>query len=181
MRGRIVLAIVVAFALAAVWAAGLAGAEGTGAAAKPAYIGSVKCKMCHLAQHKTWAASKHAAAFAALKPEDTKKKECVSCHVTGLTEEAGAMKWMEEDVGCESCHGPGSLYAVKASMDKKRFEADPEGTRKFWASQGLVKPIEATCKGCHNEKSPNFKGFDFAKASTAIKHWKDKAAAPAAK
>src|SRR5512145_3258941 len=60
-------------------------------AAKPSYIGSAKCKMCHIAQHKAWAASKHAAAFAALKPDEAKKKECVGCHVVGLTEQGGTL------------------------------------------------------------------------------------------
>jgi hypothetical protein len=56
-------------------------------------------------------------------------------------------------------------------MDKKKFTADPEGTRKEWKAAGLVIPTEATCKGCHNEKSPHFKGFDFKTMSEKIKHW----------
>ena len=148
-------------------------------AAKPTYVGSAKCKMCHMTQHKTWAASKHAAAFTALKPEEAAKKECITCHVTGLSDKAGDLTRVEDAVGCERCHGPGSLYGVKTVMDRKKFTADPAGTRKEWAAAGLVMPNEATCKSCHNEKSPNFKGFDFAKASAAIKHWKDKPAAQA--
>ena len=170
------VAIVGALGLAIALTAALAAGE---EAAKPTYIGSAKCKMCHITQHKTWTASKHATAFTALKPEEMKKRECVMCHVTGLASKEGELAYAEEGVGCETCHGPGSLYGTKTSMDKKKFQADPEGTRKAWKAAGLVNPTEATCKGCHNEKSPNFKGFDFAKASASIKHWKDKPATPA--
>jgi len=34
-----------------------------------------------------------------------------------------------------------------------------------------VIPDETTCTGCHNSKSPTFKGFDFATAKEKIKHW----------
>jgi hypothetical protein len=29
------------------------------------------------------------------------------------------------------------------------------------ASVGLMIPIEKSCRGCHNEKSPTFAGFDY--------------------
>src|SRR5262245_20382781 len=174
MRTRRDIAMAAAISLAIAFGGARASGE---EAAKPTYIGSAKCKMCHIAQHKTWAASKHAAAFTALKPEEMKKKECVACHVTGFVSKDAELSYAEEGVGCENCHGPGSLYGTKTMMDKKKFQADPEGTRKAWKAAGLIDPTEATCKGCHNEKSPNFKGFDFAKASAAIKHWKDKPAA----
>jgi hypothetical protein len=171
------IALAVGMAVALGFAAAARAAE---APPKPTYIGSAKCKMCHITQHKTWAASKHAAAFTALKPEEAAKRECVSCHVTGIAEKATEVTHAEAGIGCESCHGPGSLYGTKTMMDKKKFTADPEATRKEWKAAGLVMPTEASCKTCHNEKSPNYKGFDFAKASAAIKHWKDKPAAPAA-
>lgn len=171
MRKKVVHAVFVAMAIAIHSLA--ASAED---APKPTYIGSAKCKMCHITQHKAWAASKHAAAFTALKPEEMKKKECVACHVTGFAAKGAEFSFAEEGVGCEHCHGPGSLYGTKTMMEKKKFQADPEGSRKAWRAAGLIDPTEGTCKGCHNEKSPNFKGFDFAKASAAIKHWKDKPA-----
>lgn len=183
MLTKKVMAIVLAAAVCVATSASIAAAQGAAAdkPAKPTYIGAAKCKMCHLAQHKVWAASKHAVAFAALKPEEQAKKECATCHAVGVEEKAGALAMAEQNVGCESCHGPGSQYGNKDVMNKAKFTADPEGMRKMWASMGLVKPTEATCKGCHNEKSPNFKPpFDFAKASTAIKHWKDKPAPAAA-
>ncbi len=173
MRNAIALGLVLA--LGFTMNAGVArGAD----AAKPAYIGSAKCKMCHISQHKTWTASKHAAAFGVLKPEEQKKAECAGCHTTGFV--AATVTCNEEGVGCEACHGPGSIYGAKDVMNKEKFKADAEGSRKAWKAGGLVLPVEATCKGCHNEKSPNYKPFDFAKSSAVIKHWKDKVGAPPA-
>lgn len=174
MQMRNAIALGSALALAFVMNAGTA----LGEDAKPTYIGSAKCKMCHISQHKTWTASAHSTAFARLTPEDAKKADCLACHTTGFV--AATAAYNEEGIGCESCHGPGSVYAAKDVMNKEKFKADPEGMRKIWKAGGLVTPVEATCKGCHNEKSPNYKPFDFAKASAAIKHWKDKAAAPPA-
>ena len=37
---------------------------------------------------------------------------------------------------------------------------------------GLKNPDEALCKTCHNDKSPTFKGFDFAKAKEKGGHKK---------
>jgi hypothetical protein len=76
-----------------------------------------------------------------------------------------------EGVQCESCHGPGNLYRSVSIMSKKAYEADHEGMHKKALEAGLVIPTEATCRGCHNEKSPNFKGFDFKVMSEKIKHW----------
>jgi hypothetical protein len=42
---------------------------------------------------------------------------------------------------------------------------------------GLVIPDEGTCLTCHNDKSPTFKGFDFASAMAKIAHPNPKTAA----
>jgi RecJ-like exonuclease len=120
------------------------------AAAKHQYVGEKKCKMCHKEQYDSWATTKHAKAWASLKPEEQKKAECVACHTTGKT----ATDSLLVNISCESCHGPGSEYKA---MDKMK---DP----KLAAEAGLLPITEATCTRCHNKKSPTFKGFDFAKA-----------------
>jgi len=134
------------------------------------YAGAAKCKTCHLKEFNTWAASPHAKAFEKLSPEDRKKPECVGCHVTGLGKPA-APGALLEGVQCESCHGPGSLYKAVTIMSKKAYETDREGSHKKALEAGLIIPTEATCKGCHNEKSPNYKPFDFKTYSEKIKHW----------
>jgi hypothetical protein len=152
-------------------------------AAAPAhnYIGAEKCKMCHNspakgAQYTKWSGSAHAKAYATLAGEAAKKiatakgiadpqkaDECLRCHVTGHGAPAANLtdKYKVEDgVGCESCHGPGGDYwsiGVMKEVEKAK-------------AAGLVLPTEATCKECHNEQSPSFKGFDFAAMYAKIAH-----------
>jgi hypothetical protein len=135
------------------------------------YVGAAKCKMCHMNEHKVWMESKHAKAFDVLKPEEQKKPECVSCHVTGAGKAAAADADLK-GVQCESCHGPGSLYKSMDIMNKAKYAADKEGMHKKSLEAGLIIPDEKTCTGCHNPKSPTFKGFEFASAKEKIKHWK---------
>ena len=139
-------------------------------AAEAQYVGAAKCKTCHAKEFTTWSESLHAKAFDKLPAEDRTKPECVACHVTGHGKPA-AQGAALEGVQCETCHGPGSLYKAVSIMSKKAYEADPEGMHKKSLEAGLLVPTEATCKGCHNEKSPHFKGFDFKTMSEKIKHW----------
>ena len=87
-----------------------------------------------------------------------KSEKCLNCHVTGH----GVA--VEEGVGCESCHGPGSEYKTIKVM-KKIFAGEVKG-----ADYGLINPGEAQCKTCHNEKSPTYKTFDFKKKFAEIAH-----------
>jgi hypothetical protein len=118
-------------------------------AAKHQYVGEKKC-VCHKEPYDSWATTKHAKAWAALKPEEQKKADCVGCHTTGKT----ATDSMLVNVACEACHGPGGDYKAINKMK------DP----KLAAEAGLLPITEATCTRCHNKKSPTFKSFDFAKA-----------------
>jgi len=148
-------------------------AEKKAAAARDAkqaeYVGSAKCKMCHLAEHKAWEESAHAKALTNLKSADAKavaavaeklkvelkgpaaeSADCVKCHVTGY-ELAGGYPAADSvktaavaAVGCESCHGPGSLHLTAAKADKKKF---------------TYKNVSAKmCTQCHTPAmSPEFK------------------------
>ena len=153
--------------------------------AKPAhaFVGTDGCKLCHKSEAKgdqygKWAASPHAKAFETLGTDEAKKlaaekgvkgnpqeaAECLGCHVTAYGVDAklvGPKLTKEEGVGCESCHGAGADYkAMKTMKDLDAAKA-----------AGLVMPTEETCKGCHNEKSPTWKGeFDFAKMYAKIAH-----------
>ena len=67
---------------------------------------------------------------------------------------------VEEGVGCEACHGPGSLYKSRKIMK------DKEASMKV----GLIIPDEKTCIKCHNEESPTFKEFKYAEMLEKVAH-----------
>lgn len=131
------------------------------------YVGATKCKMCHNKPEKgdqfaKWAASPHAKAMSVLKGDEAKNPKCIKCHSTAASVDAGMLAGIpvEEGVSCESCHGPGSIY--KSATIMKNME--------LAMSKGLVMPTEKVCKKCHNEESPNYKGFNFAEYSKKIAH-----------
>jgi mono/diheme cytochrome c family protein len=140
-----------------------------GAAKAAQYIGSTKCKMCHSAEAKAWAATPHAKALANLKAADEKKAAemaaklkielkgnpasndaYVTCHVTGF-QLAGGYPAADSTktaavamVECEACHGPGSLHVTAAMADKKKL-----------INRGVTANL---CTQCHtSDTSPAFK------------------------
>ncbi|NWG14420.1 MAG: hypothetical protein HXY20_12890 [Acidobacteria bacterium] len=122
------------------------------------YIGADKCRICHKVEHTSWAKTKHAKAMESLKPEEQKKPECIQCHTTGTKNELPGVQ-------CEACHGPGSDYKTMSIM-KDRQKA---------IAAGLIIPSEKGCVGCHNQKSPTFKGFNWAEMSPKVHDKKKKA------
>ncbi|UCH61813.1 MAG: cytochrome c family protein [Fidelibacterota bacterium] len=108
--------------------------------------------------------------------------ECLGCHTTGWGKADGyevlsadfignpknarAVKKNDSkaNVGCETCHGPGSGYKSKKTMNGIFNGAiDP-------ATVGLFAPEKNVCITCHNEKSPTFKKFDFDAMAAKIAH-----------
>jgi len=146
-----------------------------------AYVGSFRCKKCHLNEYKSWEATRMAKSFDILKPgqhkeakekvkidvgkDYTKDEKCLKCHTTGFQQTGGytappgddekAVRKAEQlaGVGCESCHGPGSAYI-------EVFEEILKSKRKYKAEElyaiGLTKVSEATCKTCHNQEGPTY-------------------------
>lgn len=131
------------------------------------YVGAAKCKMCHNkpekgGQYASWTAGPHAKAMSVLKADEAKNPKCLKCHSTaaGADQSLVATITVEEGVSCESCHGPGSLYKVATTMKDMKLAM----------SKGLIMPDEKVCKKCHNEGSPNYKGFNFKEYSAKIAH-----------
>ncbi|HZL11185.1 MAG TPA: cytochrome c family protein [Prolixibacteraceae bacterium] len=131
------------------------------------YIGAAKCKMCHNKadkgeQYNKWLASPHAKAMDALKGDEAKNPKCLKCHSTaaGADQSLIASITVEEGVSCESCHGAGSLYKSATIMKDMTLAM----------SKGMIMPTEKVCKKCHNEESPNYKGFNFKEYSAKIAH-----------
>ena len=160
------------------------------------YIGSKKCKKCHLKQYKSWESLKHGAALTLLEPgqaseaksahnldsgkDYTKDDTCLTCHAVGFgkpggyavpTDEKAAKKAKSlAGVGCEACHGPGGGYIkVQEEIKKSKRTYKPEEMY----DAGLVKADESVCVKCHNDKGPTFdssKPFDFETAKDSGVH-----------
>lgn len=142
------------------------------------YIGSNKCKKCHLPEYKDWEKTRHGTAIDTLKPGNkaeaktkhnldpakdyTKDATCVACHSVGLgkpggyqipgDEEAAKKVKHLESVGCEMCHGPGSKYSElheEIMKSKRKYKVE-----EMYAA-GMLKSDQAVCLTCHNEKSPS--------------------------
>lgn len=131
------------------------------------YVGAKKCKTCHNAekngqQFKVWSGKAHAKAYEDLKSENAKKKakaaavedplnseKCLSCHSTAFGKKNVDKSYkIDEGVGCEACHGPGSEYKKMSTMkDRKKSVA-----------AGLVLPDEKTCTNCHKKDTPGHEG-----------------------
>ncbi|MGD2109440.1 MAG: cytochrome c family protein [Phycisphaerae bacterium] len=162
------------------------------------YVGSKKCKMCHIKEYKSWEKTKMAQSFETLKPgqaseakakhnldpakDYTKDESCLPCHTTGYGHAGGyaippagddkaAKKAKKlEGIGCESCHGPGSAYidVFKEIQKSKRMYKVEE-----LYAVGLTKIDSASCTSCHSDKSPTHdasKPFDFEKQKDEDTH-----------
>ena len=66
-------------------------------------------------------------------------------------------------------------YAVLGLLNRKPSSGYDVKQAKSVAA-GLIIPNKATCVTCHNEKSPTFKGFDYATYFAKIAHPNPKAA-----
>jgi len=140
-------------------------------AAKPTFIGARKCKKCHSKTYKSWFKTPHATSFDVLKAGNaaqSKLKEkkdytqdatCLKCHTTGYAEAGGYPavtpgKAFSEDeaklaskfegVGCEMCHGAGSLFVPYKKKNKKTFQL-----KRMRELGAVVPPKAEQCTCCH--------------------------------
>lgn len=128
---------------------------------KPFFVGTNQCTKCHAAEHDFWKQTEHAGAIETLEKRHKKfDPNCIKCHVVGYQKPGGSalgkLKYPFtkndqkhtknlEDVGCETCHGPGSNHFTKPIGS----DGKPRGIR-----AGVN---EKTCKQCHvKEHSPDF-------------------------
>lgn len=96
-------------------------ATGAAFAQQASYVGSKQCADCHDEQYENYEKySKKAHSWESveimlsdLKPAEAEK--CYECHTTGYRKPGGFVSYEATpdlaDVGCETCHGPGSLHA----------------------------------------------------------------------
>lgn len=115
---------------------------------EPGYVGNATCQTCHEEAFPVYATTRHAHAYQTLvKAAKQYRVDCIACHVTGYQQAGGVCRvdrvTGREGVGCENCHGPGSLHSVDPTRANIR-----------------AAPGKNICVGCHNpENSP---AFDFA-------------------
>ena len=155
--------------------------------AQAQFIGAKSCGMCHKKadqgeQLKIWEESGHANAYKTLQSEEADKiaaklghetkavetEACLKCHATGYNADAsllGKKFSVEDGVQCETCHGAGSEYKSKKTMEDHAKSVAAGMTE--YADEAA---IEAQCKTCHNEDSPTYKAFDFKEKWPKIAH-----------
>lgn len=111
-------------------------------AGMPGYVGSERCKSCHAPAFEWWRGHPHGNAYATLVEVNKQfSLKCVSCHVTGYGKPGGATVVHNQglvDVGCESCHGPGSMHVEDRDTDE--------------AKNVKLEVPETVCVQCHNEE-----------------------------
>ena len=114
------------------------------------FIGSAACQQCHeqeydtFAKHSKKAHSRQNVEKMRAKLSQKELEACYACHTTGYGQKGGFVNYEKTpylgDVGCETCHGPGSVHAD--SGDTATI------TRK---------PSVESCLVCHNaERIQNF-------------------------
>lgn len=129
------------------------------------YVGVEACADCHENEVAFWKKTPHAQAWKTL--EDVNKQfdyDCTGCHVTGWAEPGGAtMASVADaptlrDVGCETCHGPGSLHV----------DADDEHAKE---TIRRVPPDELCASQCHTrEHSDTFDRIAYLRDIVGVGH-----------
>lgn len=146
----------------------------------PCYTGAHQCGQCHKGpeygfQYSLWRKGPHARAYAILSTpaareiaadmkvegDPLQSQKCLGCHMTaaGTTAEQWTSTYsIDEGVGCEACHGPGSVHEATAEAGHAFAEI----------KKSLVKADKQTCTRCHN--GVHGKEFDYATALEKIAH-----------
>ncbi len=124
------------------------------------YVGTERCVECHEDEYTFWKKTKHATAWATLEHQNKHfDLTCIGCHTVGYQKPGGFCRLKDvsgrEDVGCENCHGPGSIHAKDQD-----------------ASSIILKAPESTCTAqCHvPEHSDAFRYEKYLKEITGPGH-----------
>ncbi len=99
------------------------------------YIGNLACQGCHPQAYDLWKKTPHAKAWSTLEKKGrTYDYTCIGCHSAGFDEPGGFCRVSEAgdriNVGCESCHGPGSLHVAQAGRGPIRRKVSADGCTK---------------------------------------------------
>jgi hypothetical protein len=111
-----------------------------------AYVGTQECIDCHEGINeeyiKGWRDSPMATMAYLRVKDDPEKEKCYQCHTTGYNPR-GKKAFVERNIGCEACHGPGEKYQtmMMGAEAEKGGEIANENARK-------------SCGKCHNPHIP---------------------------
>jgi Cytochrome c554 and c-prime len=126
----------------------------------PTYVGTGKCLACHPSAASAWMASAHGHSFKTLaaRGADADPK-CIGCHTIGFGAASGYRREFGTNrlvnVGCEGCHGPGSLHLRETEGDTSvHFTFRPLGA--------------GDCEKCHHGEFS--RPFDWNEFWPLIKH-----------
>jgi len=134
------------------------------------YTGSESCKPCHEYEYEKWSSGAHAHAYATLERAGSQfDPECVVCHVVGMEYVSGFVSGQKtgylKNVGCESCHGPGSEHIRTLGKAKTTPAAS------FLRSKTAGPRLD--CADCHTpETSGNYVGTEELYFEKII-HWRE--------
>ena len=105
------------------------------------YLGSEACEGCHQAIVSVWEKSAHSHSMDTLEEAlAAHNPSCLQCHFTGFQHPGAPMERRLAEVGCESCHGPGSDHLSTPS-----------------APYGQLPEDGSACVACHTlDNSPDF-------------------------
>lgn len=149
----------------------------------PQFEGIKVCLKCHDTHEEPWRDTAHAKAFKSLaagskreaklkakldpNKDYTTDPECLGCHTTGYGEPGGyandlptARAKRLSVVGCESCHGAGSLYRELHSDAEHKLQREAKSTdRSVLVAAGQNFDFVEACARCHlNYKGSSWKG-----------------------
>ena len=119
------------------------------------YMGSDTCAACHTEAYYWWRSTGHGRAFETLVARGREfDLDCISCHVTGFDQPGGSSIAQLEHltgVGCESCHGAGSMHADNPRPPHRDIKR---------------KVTEQSCRTCHDPE--HSEGFSYQRARAKL-------------
>jgi cytochrome c554/c'-like protein len=150
----------------------------------PKYIGTDRCTDCHKSAGEVWKHTPHSHAYKTLvtrrdpPSNEQYNPECVVCHTVGFGYKTGFRSEKETakllNVGCESCHGPGSLHAndpnnlaLRAEMNP--WKAKPDETAKDKADR--IRRLDDMCQKCHDPENDVHWSEGSEKETGFERHW----------
>jgi hypothetical protein len=136
-----------------------------GVKAAASYIGSEHCLTCHPGAARAWQNSAHAHGWQTLISRDADADpNCIGCHSVGFGTPSGYRREFKSsklvNIGCESCHGPGSQHVAQRAAGI----ADRDHFRTLGAGD---------CRKCHHGEFS--RPFDWEKFWPAVTHGRESA------